>query len=413
MNKLMKSCKYIPSQDWISWFLPIFLFGLEIFSTPNGLAQSPDSSGYLLGANSILRGIGFEQAPAHFPPLYPALLGLFGYIFNENILYGARILHGLIWAINGLLILRLFRPFQVSKLILAILVFVVSTHYAHVFINLWLWTEPLFLMLMMLNMLYFREMILKGQYSFQSIVILGVISGFALLDRYAGIALVLCNMGVILFTINRQELVKRVSFTFLAGAIPFLMLLTWLIHNIIYSGTATNRKVEMHLPSVEKIGGGLSVIGNWFLGTFLGRDSSILLLAGSALLGLIIIIASAWVAYRFLFGSDSRVQLDLITAGLFGCFAVVDFIFLIVSISFFDAGTPLDRRILSPVFICAAVVVFYLICNIKTSNLNRKSIIIIYIFLLLLSIPRSIQWIELNRSIGLEHGKTFNDQTKL
>jgi hypothetical protein len=401
------------SLSWIIWFIPIFLFCLGIYSTPNGLAQSPDSRGYLLGGNSLLQGFGFKEVSPHFPPLYPMLLGLFGYFFNGDILFGSRVLQAIVGAINGFLIIKIFKPFRISNLLMALLVLVVTTHYAHIFINLWLWTEPLFLLLLLSNMIFFRWIILNGQYTVQSVFFLGFISGLALLDRYAGIALVVNNVLVLLFCQSKQGLARKLVSSVLVGLVPVLMLLIWVFHNLIYSGTATNRTVEIHFPYLEKIAGGLSVIGNWFIGTALTRDSSKLLLAGAAILGLIIIIGCAVVAYRFIFMRHLEKEAMLITGGLFGCFAVIDLIFLITSISFFDAGTPLDRRILSPLFICAAVVITYFIYVNKIKIIDRKWLIIFFLCSLLLSIPRSISWIELNRSVGLEYGKTFNDQTKL
>jgi hypothetical protein len=397
----------------IFWFIPIFLFCVGMYSTPNGLAQSPDSIGYLLGGNGLLQGLGFKEVSPHFPPLYPMLLGLFGYFFDGDILFGSRVLNGIVGAINGYLIIKIFKPFPLSNLLMSLLVFVVATHYAHIFINLWLWTEPLFLMFLLFNMLLLRAIILDGRYSIQSVIFLGFISGLALLDRYAGIALVVSNIFVVLFCQSKQGLAKKLVSATLVGLVPVLMLLIWVIRNLIYNGTATNRTVEIHFPSLEKIAGGLSVIGNWFVGTVLTRDSSKLLLAGSALLGLIIIIGCAVVAYRFIFMRHLHTEARLITGGLFGCFAVINLSFLITSISFFDAGTPLDRRILSPVFICATVVITYFIHDKTIKIIDRKWLTIFFLCLLLLSMPRSISWIELNRSVGLEHGKTFNDQTKL
>jgi len=80
---------------------------LLAYSTPDGLGINDDSIAYVAGARSILDGKGYREAwlasngpVTHFPPGFPAVLALIGFVTGFDPLRGARAFNGLLFGLN-------------------------------------------------------------------------------------------------------------------------------------------------------------------------------------------------------------------------------------------------------------------------------------------------------------------------
>jgi hypothetical protein len=151
-------------------------------------------------------------------------------------------------------------------------------------------------------------------------------------------------------------------------AFMFLLLSTgplilWLVRNQLIAGTATSRELSIHLISKAHIEVAITTLGSWFLiptsATAYVKVIPLLLLP----LGFIAIILQNNASGKKFAVDFSRIPPMI---KLLVLFIVFYGLFLVISISFLDANTPLDYRILSPVFITGMIITFYIVGELIT-----------------------------------------------
>ena len=91
---------------YLVFFALVFLGVL--FTTPLGLGLSPDSISYLKGSMGLVSGQGLAYVSAQWPPLYPTLVALFA-LPTGDVILGARLVNGLFYAGNVILLAELIR----------------------------------------------------------------------------------------------------------------------------------------------------------------------------------------------------------------------------------------------------------------------------------------------------------------
>jgi hypothetical protein len=188
--------------------------------------------------------------------------------------------------------------------------------------------------------------------------------GVAIMFRYAGLPLFL-PLFVATLWLSGSAWPRRVADTVLAGAVAALPLAIWLGHNALGSSHATDRVLAVHIVGADAL---LQMLGT-LCGFFFDGASS------QWLEGIIIVaIATAllwaiWRGRRFAPVGDLSWMLPLL-----GVVWVVGYVaFLLISISFADATTPLDERILFPAFGVLAVCLPVALSQVS-SRLNRPVI---------------------------------------
>ena len=347
----------------------IALAGMAIllFATRWGIGISPDSVAYIGAARNVAAGNGFTAYDAvtpltQFPPLYSLGLVLFG--LGANPIAGARWLNIVLFGANIILAgvsVSLFAPrlrhtAAVTAILVAVAVPFVSIH-------LMAWTEPLFLFFA------FSGLILLALYldSPKTKLAAGaaVFIGLGFLTRYAGAALILTGAAVLLFSARplRRKIVDLAVFS----AVSVSPMLLWMVRNRLVAGTATNRAIAFHPVSTGHLWQLFYTVSGWL---------AIPATAPNAVrFGVWVAIAGAVGAAFFLarrktaparrnFGGVPPIITVLV---LFG---VIYLAFLAVSISFLDANTPLDDRILSPAFVTGAVVAAYAVDRLLSALKN-------------------------------------------
>jgi 4-amino-4-deoxy-L-arabinose transferase-like glycosyltransferase len=365
--------------------------GLAIwYVTPAGLGLTNDSAAYIGGARSLLAGTGYSdiwldselEAITHYPPLLSLLLSGLG-LLGLDPYRGARVLNILLFAAStglvGLLGYRMTKS-QVAGIVLALLF---ATNAQLLRIHAQVLSEPLFLFISLASFLTFsiaieRQSALKTDnakkrpstagYALRSgtgywLLVTGLFTGLAFLTRYSALALI-ATFLIAIFLLSSNSRFKRIA-VFLAGAIPPMA--AWFIRNSLVADSATNRVIQYNPIQISNVRTGL-----WNLADFLTPVQAMQewLFRSGALSGFLIaigLVLFAWLAYqayRSFFLNPSANPLTFTTAlYVFGYLGAVLF-----SMSFFDASTKFQHRILSPLYVSWMVLLVYFLQILNTKD---------------------------------------------
>ncbi|MCI0519980.1 MAG: glycosyltransferase family 39 protein [Chloroflexi bacterium] len=327
-------------------------------ATVYGAGASPDSMVYAAGARSLLAGDGFRlpdgRATSHHMPLYSLLLAGAG-VFGLAPVQAARFVNALLFFTNILLVAWLAAqmiPTNGEKRfwlpLVAVLLIAVSPVMME--IHVMLWTEALFLTVSLLGARWLSKG-LAGQR--QSYYLAAAAFGLAFLTRYAGAALVAAGGAAFLLLSDLplgKRLAKAAWFSILAAAPGVL----WMGRNLLTAGTAANRQLAWHPPGLEKYQLALNTLASWHLAP---RMAS----AWAKALPLAILAAAVTIALlRYFRQPDWRRRHGFMPAVL-AVMILVYGVFLLASLTLLDANTPLDNRILSPVFAWGVVLIIFVV----------------------------------------------------
>jgi 4-amino-4-deoxy-L-arabinose transferase-like glycosyltransferase len=377
----------------LSRLCSFFLLIISIFAgwtlwyvTPAGLGLTNDSAAYIGGARSILAGTGYSdiwldstrEPITHYPPLLSLVLSAIGLLTGLDPYRAARALHIVLSAANtgliGFLGWRMTR-WQPAALLLALL-FAANAQLLR--IHAYVLSEPLFIFFSLLSFLSFDFAIeqrasaknisgaLKAGYwsliTYNWSLLTGFLTGLAFLTRYSGLALIATFLAAIfLFQPDwRSRFVKTGQF--LAGAL--LPAAVWFIRNAIVAESATNRVFRYNPIPLPNIRQGLRNFSQFLTPFQSWRDwlfESGILSAMLIGIGLVLLAWLIFQATRVLFQSSNHQTtqspnpLAFTTAlYVFGYLGAVLF-----SMSFFDASTKFQHRILSPLYISWMILLVY------------------------------------------------------
>jgi hypothetical protein len=346
------------------WYFLIILAALSVVgmlalwrSTPYGLGLVNDSATYIEGATSLLAGKGYVRISGggeikpitHFPPLFSLMLAGLG-LAGMDLLHGARLLITLLFGVDILLVgLSVYKiSHSMAFACLGALLLAVSD--LHLGVYSYALSEPLFLTLMLAAYLCLAESINRPHWLWSALT--GFLLSLAYLTRYAGSSPFLTVVMVMLL-LKPPQWLKRIGIM-LAGAL--LPIFAWLGYSLSISGFGPlgNRQLVWHPIPIETLFEALKNLLTWIApndllqaGSIFGRIlslTSIILIPGLI----------AWLAWAILRRATRQPQ----TLG--GDYAltftqilhiVVYLGFLVLSLTFFDASTPLNDRILSVIYL--------------------------------------------------------------
>jgi uncharacterized membrane protein len=344
--------------------LAIVGVGFVWYATGYGIGASPDSVIYIGAARNLLAGAGLTvpvgetmNAPlTQYPPLYPIFLAVSG-IFQADPYAGARWLSALLFAANifltGFILLRLL-PQQPWLAILGAGLILLSP--GMVGIHVMAWSEPLFILLSLLALVKTASFLdFPGR---RSLVWAGILTGLALLTRYAGISLAAAGvMGII--WLGHGSFYRRLRDSLIFGLISIFPLLVFLVYNQFTNGTATNREIGFHPVTRAQLWEGLTTVTGWF-----GAPQGLPTLIYVVFLGGLILLFLTGLFFIYRRTPQTNTQENNsprlpALMQLMGLYTLIYGMFLLVSITFLDANTPLDNRILAPIF---PMLIILLIC---------------------------------------------------
>ena len=368
--------QYLKTQSFFLIVLGLIVvgaIGMLLYGTPEGLGLSDDSIGYIAGARSILGGQGYREAwlasnqpVTHFPPGFSFILAMIG-LSGLDPLRGAHFLNALLFGANVFLLGILgwnMTKSQVAGVTLALL-FAVNASLFNV--HAVAMSEPLYIFFTLAAFLtfskYFSSSISSkgsGGVGGRWLITTGVLTAFAYLTRYAGLALLATFLIALILLHDTWK--KRLSSAaiFITSTLPFII--GWGVRNKAVADNATNRTLVYHPLTAENIEVGIYNISEFFIPVEAWRRA--LMKIPNFFFILIIIIGLAlliWVIYKglkkFLKPKTEQPEILSFTNGLyiFGYLASI-----ISSMLLFDASTKFKLRILSPVYVALLILFVWL-----------------------------------------------------
>jgi hypothetical protein len=331
-----------------------------------GIGLRGDSLAYIGGARNLLAGEGYTRTTGsgqhvpitHFPPFYAVSLAATGRLLGLDPFPAARYLHAALFALGALLTGLAFAAMGQGPLLapLGALLFATDDVLFEAFA--WNMAEAPFLILLLASLLV-TAAYLERRFLW-ILVIASVLIVLATLTRYAGLPL-LPAVLVALLTVYIGRRQDRISLTLFLGItlIPILLLA---LANSLLAGSPVNRGLAWHPPSIGELRLAVRAVWEWALPAKLlaGQDPELppyvqaflLILASiAALIGLLLVRARGAASQAF--GLSFLHSLSLSAA----LYIVIYAGLLLVNLSLIDASTPLDHRILSPIYLCLLLLI--------------------------------------------------------
>jgi hypothetical protein len=334
--------------------------GTVLVATQSGPGLREDSYTYVTAAESLAAGTGLGRWASdgtfrpllHFPPLFPYVVALFklaGLKVIPAVRWFHAVLFGLTAILTGLITKRLSGSIACSALSCGLVLASPSLIETYS----WLHSEPLYLFLASLTLLALGACLSRPRNSLYP-WLAGGGAALALLDRFAGISLVLA--GCVLLLIEGRPAGKRGlrrALVFLGVAV--LPAAVFAIGNYLAYGNALDRPgPTWHPPSLGAWAEGSAAVLGWILPQRIVATIPVpaMLLLGMAML--LVVGAGMSTLYVRLRRSPTPSASEagswaLLLAGYFTSYLVV----LLLTVLFFDRLTPLNDRILSPLYLTA------------------------------------------------------------
>ncbi|MFN2384831.1 MAG: ArnT family glycosyltransferase [Thermoanaerobaculia bacterium] len=334
-------------QSWLTFVLVAAALSAALIivgTTPHGPGVTPDSTIYLESAQSLASGSGFSargEAMTRYPPAFPILLAAGGAIFGDT-LVGARVLLALLFGANLFLVSltayrgggRLPAAAFAGALLFASSPDLLELHVAAL-------SEPLFLCCSLLAVLFLARYLSQGRSAL--LIASGVFLALALTTRYAAIPLVF-PMLLAIWTFGPDRVSRRVRDLFVLGVIGGTPFALWVVRNLLTAGTAAEREIGFRGSPISLVPRTVRAIHDFWLPLAIGGRFKLvlLLLLAAALAAGPVLARRAWPRG----GEETREPRALLT--MWGLFAGLYLAFVIATVTFLDAHTPVDRRILAP-----------------------------------------------------------------
>lgn len=370
--------------------------------TAEGVGVSPDSIVYIEAVKDVLTGRGLSVGGApmtHYPPLYPLLLAGVA-LFQPDVLEAARWLHAILFGVNVVLLGAVIRLSTHGDL-WAAACGVLSAFTAPVIsVHVMAWSESPFIALALTSLILFslhiarpRPHLLYGA---------SVALGLAVITRYVGVTLLPPVLVGILFLGNRSA-GSRVRDAVVAVCLSCAPLAAWFIRNMLIAQTLANRdEIAVHWVTAQHIKNLVGALHLFVVPVNIpawGKALEFGLLGGLFMWGL-------FVLHRHDHFRRNRSSVSLILPLLCLLFAFTYILFLFATVSFIDAWTPLDYRLLAPFLWALVVVSISVAWSVAEASGNRRiwsafvlGVLLVFAF----NVPRTAR-----RAADLhEHGIAF------
>jgi hypothetical protein len=341
------------------WFLlvPVLLLAWTqlLWVTALGPGVHEDSYRYMETAWAFLHGYGFlsdDKPMTHFAPAYPVLLAA-AYLFDGNLVHAARWLHMLLYSINIVLIGvagYVISERSVIALVVAPLAVMLSGELLVVYST--AASESPFIAFALASFVLLSMHIKAPRWSL--LVSAAVCLGVAMALRYVGVTL-LPAVVACLWLMDRRPPARRLRECFFLSVVSSLPLAAWIVRNLIVSGMPTDRSLAFHPVGLDH----LKLLVSNLCSFYLPIDVS-------PWLKLAVLISIAAVISVQLYRQQSGVAAKTLQS-LIVVFCAIYVSFLFVSMSFFDAFTEFEYRILAPVGVFSILLIVSLCLKIATT----------------------------------------------
>lgn len=304
----------------------------------------------------MLRGYGYSSLSGggdvtpitHFPPMFSIILALIG-LAKVDLLYTIRLVALLLYGFNAMLV-GISLLVTTRRYLIALLgTFLFATSGIFLGVYSMLMSEPLFITFGLLSSLCMSLFFYLKQRRW--LFIAGLLAGCAALTRYAGLALFLTAVLMIIVMRRRPTVILMDALLYLSGALP--PTIAWNLRNLLLSGTAANRRLLWHPPAWSKVEFGLYNFLDWLfpdrIVTWL-HDQQWAAFSFTAVLSLAFLgfVIYTWVQLyqqppsdRLIEAGESLYLYNLI-------YVIVYIVSILAAMTLFDASTLFENRILAP-----------------------------------------------------------------
>lgn len=310
----MKS-KIVISKDIIFKLLLVLLslaaFALVFFPTQRArIGITPDSVQYIGTSRNLLEGKGFleyNNSPLLFwPPLYPIVLAIFGFIFKRDPLLLANIINsilfGLIVFYSGTLAFKLTKKSFVFAFLASLTIVFSIPLYG---VTTMVFSETLFIFLIVL---FFKFLdLFSTNHRIGTLLILAFITALASLTRYIGVVLIPIGIVCIFFTIESKRK-ERLLRTGIFAIVSLLPISAWITRNQIISGTFSGPRSLSVFSLLDQFHSMTASFFSWFFPKEL-FDSQIFIAVVFLSIGILIGVLHKELRVRNVFRSTTLVAL--------------------------------------------------------------------------------------------------------
>jgi len=250
------------------WPLALVIGFIFYLSSRVGLGLSPDSIGYIKAAQGLIDYGDIRYFSSEWPPLFPMILAMLGYLFQNDAIFASRILQSLLVLINIVAcfyLLRLAMPR--SSWWIPILSIVICTQDPITFVSYYVWSETLFITLINLNLLCLAKLCQSScskNIFIRYFIFLVIITSLALFTRFIGYSLAIAN-SLILIYIYRYHWIQLIILIGVQLLVPILTFLPWLVYRSSFE--SENTAIALTLPSInnQALLRVFEIIGAWIL----------------------------------------------------------------------------------------------------------------------------------------------------
>ena len=342
---------------WATWNFGVAVYSdsFQYISAARNLANLATGNGHYPGAD----------LPALWPPLFIAVLAAPG-VFGVDPLVTAGVVNplilGLICLVAGSWLQRVTAAPRLSVAVTAVIAFSIPlTRVAST-----VWTEPLFILLTVLSLIYVVRFIEED--SPRRLYLSAALAALACLTRYAGVALVASTLLVLLVA-GRRALPRTLGRMAVYAAIATVPLGLWLVRNWLLTATLTGDRIPAEFSVIYNLARTVGTLAVWAipctrgaaelvadrlyeLQIGMGGAVSALVFAGMTLA---VLAAARLVAARHgLRDGAARLGLASPFFGVLICYAGVYLVFIVAASSAVRLDN-LSDRLLAPVFVPLAL----------------------------------------------------------
>lgn len=352
---------------WRAWQFKLLLASLVLASlgaaawfwwatAKSGIGIRTDSVAYIWAAQNLVKGLGLGRLNGagilkpmtHWPPFYSILLAGVQLLGTDAFLsarWVGTVLFGMMIFLCGLTIYRLTGSFGFALGGAVVLLASPSLWLSSLFAM----TEPLYVTLTLAASLALDQYVRGNKRGWLLAAGLGI--ALAFLTRYVGIALT-AAAGLALLSYSKWTWRRRISHSLILGLIACLPMAIWTVYNQFNAGTATNR-VFNYFPIAQS---DWVLLGQTVQG-WLQPIPTMFDFGPRKVAGGLVVLAFTWFLHRTeprpTTGIQAQERPSPFLASLIAIYAVLFFIFIVLSRLFFDrALTIFEERILFPEMIC-------------------------------------------------------------
>ena len=248
-----------------------------------GAGVSVDSLGYTSIARSLLDGQGYRTADegpcTTWPPLYPLVLAG-GAALGPDPATVARWLNALLCGANVLLVGLILLAVTRARWLAVLGAFAMAAMPDSLHVHAMIWTEPLFVLLVMLALWLLSGYARRPARS--CLVAAAVVSALAVLTRYAGLSLIAAGTVFVLAAAHGRSW-RRLADAVLFAAVACVPLAGWMLRNALVAGSAAGRTLGYHPPTAGQIRGAVDTLSLWLLPRWVPLSARVAALAVVAL----------------------------------------------------------------------------------------------------------------------------------